>query len=94
MEAITIRNNTYKFKEETYTLSQKDSFSISCAKFNFEGNFTNETPRSGAAHECVQRHEVARHMNACNATKWRGTRMRANNEEFNYDTLSKNLYFR
>ena len=66
MEAITIRDNTYKFKEETYKLSPNDSFSISCAKFNFEGNFTNETPRSGAARECVQRHEVARHMNVCN----------------------------
>ena len=43
MESITIRNNTYNFKEETYKLSPKDSFSISCAKFNFEGNFTNET---------------------------------------------------
>ena len=54
METITIRNNTYKFKEETYKLSPKDSFSISCTKFNFEDNFTNETPRSGAPHECVQ----------------------------------------
>ena len=61
MESITIRDNTYKFKEETYKLSPKDSFSISCTKFNFEGNFTNETP-----HECVQRHEVARHTNAYN----------------------------
>ena len=43
MEAITIRDNTYKFKEETYKLSPNDSFSISCTKFNFEGNFTNET---------------------------------------------------
>ena len=54
MESITIRNNSYKFTEETYKLGPNDSFSIECTKFNFEGNFTNETPRSGAAHECVQ----------------------------------------
>ena len=66
MKDITIKNNTYKFKEETYNLSPNDSFSISCAKFDFEGNFTNETLLK----------TIKGHIN---------------NEDFNYDTLSKDL---
>ena len=54
MQSIRITDQIYNFKEETYSLSPKDSFSISCTKFNFNNNFTNETPRSGAACECVQ----------------------------------------
>ena len=66
MESITIRNNSYKFKEETYKLTPQDSFSISCTKFNFEGNFTNET-------------------------LLKTIKGRINNEEFNYETLNKDL---
>ena len=66
MESITIKNQAYKFREETYKLSPNDSFSISCAKFDFEGNFTNET-------------------------LLKSIKGKINNEEFNFETLNKDL---
>ena len=63
---ITIRNKTYNFKEETYKLTNTDYFTIDCTKFDFEGNFVNETLLK----------TIKGHIN---------------NEDFNYESLNKDL---